>query len=370
MNPTLPLYLTEQIGLTGSSVGIIVAVYAFSALLTRPLMGYLLDTYSRTLIYTVCLLLFGCTFVTYAVAESFSSLLAIRCMQGFLWGGITAAGSTLAADTVPSVRRGEGLSQYGISMPIAMGLGPIFGVFIYNHWGFTYVWVGAMSLTGLAVLSSLLINPAQDKPHLSHAATAELEPKSQFSLYFKPGLRIALVMLLVAFPQGNAISFSALYGKDIGMENPGIIYVMIAVGSIVSRFIVGKNLDKGNITLIISAALITLSSAYLCLALIPSSTCFITAGLFIGIGFGMFMPTLVTLNMNLAHVGQRGTASATLFTAMDLGFGLGVISGGNIYEMTGTLSNAYLISATVDIIACAMAVFIMIPHYKRSISIS
>lgn len=362
LNPTLPLYLRNDLGMSGAEIGRIVSAYAFAALFSRPITGMLLDSFSRKKLYILFLAIFTSSFIVHHWAFTFIPLFLLRCFQGVLWGGITAGGSAIITDVVPASRRGEGLSYYGLSMPIAMGFGPIIGMAIFSLYSFTAVWVEAIVLSFIAVICAFFITTKRTPNHVPKTNKTSIKDK----LFFKPGVPIVLTMLFLAFPQGIAISYAAMYGQQIGMETPAWFYVSIAFGGICSRLFIGKNLDKGYLRYLVTMALSLLVISYVMLSLIPQAWCYICTGIGIGIGFGMMMPSMLTMLMNLAKPEQRGAASSTLFTAMDLGFGLGILIGGALIDITG-LNKIFLIGAAVDLVAIVVFLTISYRAYQRLI---
>jgi MFS family permease len=64
------------------------------------------------------------------------------------------------------------------------------------------------------------------------------------------------------------------------------------------------------------------------LALARNATLFYLSAIIIGFGNGVIFPTFQSMINNLADTLHRGAANSTLYTAVDLGMGLGMILAG------------------------------------------
>ncbi|WP_329380702.1 MFS transporter [Anaerofustis sp. HA2171] len=86
--PIIPVYC-QQIGITGSKVGIVLSAMSVATILFRPIAGYLLDNFNRYLIYVLFLALFCLSFTSFILFPMFGALIVIRLyMEGclfYLW---------------------------------------------------------------------------------------------------------------------------------------------------------------------------------------------------------------------------------------------------------------------------------------------
>ena len=130
MVPVLPVFLSDNFSASESQIGLVLSFYTIAALLIRPFAGYALDVVSRYSIYVVSLLLFSTIFFGYVWATSILFVLVLRFVHGLTWGSMSTAGSTIAVDLVPQKRRGEGIGIFGLSMTIAMAIGPLIAIAI------------------------------------------------------------------------------------------------------------------------------------------------------------------------------------------------------------------------------------------------
>ncbi|MBK5721039.1 MFS transporter [Dysgonomonas sp. Marseille-P4677] len=344
--PSIPLYITEQMGVAQSKTGIVLASYAIALMFVRPFSGYIVDLYSRK---KVLLLAFSCyvlIFLGYFWATTILLFIIVRFLHGITWGLSTVSSSTLAIDVVPTERRAEGIGYYGTFMNVAMAIGPFIAIHIYNSYGFQILLWCAITMGALGIIAVSLIKAPQ-RP------SVERQKLSLDRFFLVKGWPIFLNQLLPCFAWGTIGPFVAQYGKQINIPNAGIFFLFWAGGIIASRVFAGKLVDRGKIHQVNVSAMAIVTIAFFAFATVHNIYAFCISGLFIGIGFGMMFPALQTLYINLAENNQRGTANSTYLIGFDLGLAIGMLLGGFItgYASFETL---YLIASGL----CMLSIFI------------
>lgn len=321
--PSIPLYITEYLGVPQTKTGIVLASYAIAILMIRPFSGYLVDLYSRKKILLISFICYVAIFFGYFYAVTIFVFVIVRFFHGITWGLSTVSSNTLAIDLVPSERRAEGIGYFGTFMNVAMAIGPFIAIHIYQNYSFQILLYCAIFMGILGIVAASFIK-APERPKL------EREKVSFDRFFLLPAWPIFLNQLLPSFAWGTIGPFVAQYGKQINIPNAGIFFLFWAGGIIVSRIFSGRMVDKGYIHLVNTSAMAIVATAFLGFALIHNIVAFCVSGLFIGIGFGMMFPALQTLYINMAENNQRGTANSTYLVGFDLGLALGMLVGGYI----------------------------------------
>lgn len=345
--PSIPLYITEQMGVPQSQTGIVLASYAIALMFVRPFSGFIVDLYSRKKILLIAFSCYVLIFFGYFWATTVLLFIVVRFIHGITWGLSTVSSSTLAIDVVPSERRAEGIGYYGTFMNVAMAIGPFIAIHIYNHSGFDVLLWCAIAMGALGIITvSLIKAPIKTKVE---------RQKISFDRFFLiKGWPIFLNQLLPCFAWGTIGPFVAQYGKGIGIPNAGIFFLFWAGGIIASRVFAGKLVDKGKIHEVNVSAMAIVAIAFLVFALVHNIYAFCISGLFIGVGFGMMFPALQTLYINLAENNQRGTANSTYLIGFDLGLALGMLVGG---YLTGYFSFETLYMVASGLCAASVVVY-------------
>lgn len=345
--PTIPIFLSEELGVTPSHIGLVLSSYVLALLLFRPFSGYLVDIYSRKPLLLGGVIFFVFIFIGYYYAFAILYFVVLRFVHGIFWGLSTVSANTVAIDIMPSSRRAEGIGYFGVNSNIAMAVAPFIAVNIYNDFGFSTLITCSLVMGTIAVLILFMIRvPVRQK-------LDKIPPISIDRFILIKGLPIFGNQLFISFGWGSLIAFAVLYGIEIGIKNSGIFFLFLAVGLILSRINSGRMVDKGHLHTVMQIALGLITAGFLCFAVFRNIYAFCFAAFIIGLGYGSLFPALQTIYVNMAPASKRGTANSTYLTGFDVGIGIGMLVGAIIVENFG-FPAMYLFSAG----SCFVALFI------------
>ena len=357
MVPILPLFLSDNFSATEGEVGLVLSFYTIAALLIRPFAGYAVDTIGRYGIYVGSLLLFTLTFFGYPWASSILFVLMLRFMHGLTWGSMSSAGSTIAVDLVPQKRRGEGIGIFGLSMTIAMAIGPLIAILITGDGGYNRLFFSAAAFSFLGLMLSLFVKVPKIK-----------KQKNKFSfssLIEKKALPVSLNMFFITIPYGGIISFIALYGRSINIESSGVFFLLLALGIAVSRIVSGKSFDRVGPKKISLLGLSLLVIGLFVLAFYKNEIGYHLAALVLGFGFGILMATFQAIANHNVAAEKRGAANSTYLTFFDLGIGFGMLLVGYLIQVLD-YSGTFLLCAGIEFLALFVFLFYTMPKFKQS----
>lgn len=358
MVPILPLFLSDKFAATESQVGLVLSFYTIAALLIRPFAGYALDTLGRHGIYVGSLLLFSLAFFGYPWATSILFVLAIRFLHGLTWGSMSTAGSTIAVDLVPQKRRGEGIGVFGLSMTIAMAIGPLIAIVITGDGSYNSLFFTAAAFSFFGLLLSLFVRIPKVKT---------LKRKFSFrSLIEKRALPVSINMFFVTIPYGGIISFIALYGRSINIESSGIFFLLLAFGIAVSRIVSGKSYDKVGPKKICVLGLGLIIAGLFIIAMNQNVLGYHLSALILGFGFGILMATFQAIANHNVSAEKRGAANSTYLTFFDLGIGVGMLIVGYLIQVLD-YSGAFILCAAIEFLALFVFLFYTFPKYKKRV---
>ena len=346
--PTIPIYLSEELQIEHSEIGIVLSSYAIALLIIRPFCGYWVDVYRRKPLF-----LFGLTcfialfFGYYFVAVSVVYFIILRFVHGLFWGLTTVSSNTVAIDLIPASRRAEGIGYFGVNTNIAMAVAPFIAVNIYENHGFNALVSCALIMGILSIISVLLIKvPIREK-------LDKIPPMSLDRFMLVKGIPIFLNQLFITFGWGTLVAFAVLYGKQTGVGNAGVFFLFLACGLILSRVTSGRFVDKGYIHKVMTIALLAIICGFVSFALFHSIVAFCISAFIIGLGYGTLFPALQIIYINMAPNSKRGTANSTYLTGFDLGIGIGMLVGAYIADHYG-FSAMYLITAGLVVIGLVL----------------
>lgn len=350
--PTLPIY-AEKLGGGELAAGLIIGVFTISSVVIRPYVGLLMDRQGRKGIFTVGLGLFVLAAFLYNFTYSIVLLLALRIIHGFSWGAATTASGTVAADVIPSARRGEGLGYYGMSANLAMAFAPALGLFIIGSYEFSHLFVVATAIALIALISSQAI---------TYAPVEQKKEEAKPAIFEKSSFAPSSVLFFLTFIYGGVVTFIALYAKSLGIDNIGIFFTVYAIFLLFTRPMAGKLADKKGTDFVVIPGMLMTVGGVIILGLANHFNHFMVSAIFLGVGFGAVQPSLQALTISLAPVTRRGAANATFFSAFDMGIGVGSVFLGLLSTWIG-YAHMYLFSGLVGLVG--LIIYIKLIYNKN-----
>ena len=360
--PLLPLYLSEIFMANKHVIGLVLSGYTITALLIRPLSGYLVDSFSRKKILLISYFLFFIFFAGYIVATSLLLFTIIRTIHGAPMGTVTVANSTVAIDVLPSTRRAEGIGYYGLSNNLATAIAPTVGLLMYQYFhSYDIVFIIALLTSGIGLYINSTVKLKEriiqtKKCHLS---------LDRFILL--KGWSIGITLACLAFSYGIISTYLAIYGKEeLHMTSgTGIFFAILCFGLMTSRIIGARTLRRNMIVLNCSLGIIISLFGYFVFAAFHNYWGYYGSALIIGLGNGHMFPAVQNMFISLAASSQRGTANSTLLTSWDIGIGLGVLFGGSFVEWFGYTS-AFWLAWVVNALGVSFFFAYARLHYQRN----
>lgn len=361
--PTIPLYLSESLGIAHSKVGIVLSSYVLALLIIRPFSGYIVDVFPRKMIYLIGLFCFVSVFSGYLIATTVGLFVLFRFLHGLFWGITSVSANTIAIDIIPTSRRAEGIGYFGVSMNLAMAIAPFFAIEIYNTLGFHTLIKIAIFFGIAAWLVASFLKVPKLTPSYAPQKQALRQPFSLDRFILLAGLPILANQILITFGWGTLAAYIVLYGLELGIENSAVFFVFLSIGIMLSRVLSGKLVDKGHLHKIIMTAILLVSLSFLSLSLMANATVFFMTAFTVGLGYGALLPALQTVYVNMAPAARRGTANATYLTGFDIGIGLGMLAGAWLTE-NFSLSFMYLCAAILTFIGLLIYKKLSIKQYE------
>lgn len=87
--PTLPVFVVQELKGDEGNVGYIIGILSLTAVLVRPLSGFLLDVAGRKKVLVIALAAFVLAMAAYNLVTSIALLFALRALHGISWGFTT-----------------------------------------------------------------------------------------------------------------------------------------------------------------------------------------------------------------------------------------------------------------------------------------
>ena len=149
--PVISLYAVGM-GASTSIAGLVIGVFAISALCARIPLGRYIDTHRRKGLLILGALLHVLGPILYIFSPDPAFLVISRIIHGFGLGCWAVASMTTVVDIVPSRRRAEALGYYGFFSLMPITIGPVIGTPIVDYFSFTHAFLLASVIGALPII--------------------------------------------------------------------------------------------------------------------------------------------------------------------------------------------------------------------------
>ncbi len=355
--PTIPLLLMQQLRASLADVGAISAVMALAAIAVRPAAGYALDRWGRKWLFLASLVLFGAICPLYALVTSVGQAFVIRAWHGVPFGIATGASMALAGDLAPPSRRGEALGVFVLTQTVAMAVSPTVAMAILGTAAYSRVFLWATILGAASFAMAFRIRYPNVRDSAARLTAA--------SMLEQRVLATALTAGLIGIAHGGVVTFISLYAHQLRLANLGLYYFANASGQVLSRLVAGGLYDRRGPRSVVPAGVAMLVTGYVILGVVPRPDALLSAGLILGVGFGLTFPALQAMTIEQVKPQRRGAASATFFNGFDLGISAGSFTLAFVAQALGGYSGMFLVSGGLVALAFVAFFAAALPAYRR-----
>ncbi len=348
--------VSKDLGATALGIGGLFSVFTLATLLLRPLVGRGLDRYGRRPFLVAALLIYAAAMGAFASANSLGWLYVARVIQGvgsaFLW----AAVYTIVADLTP--RGGGGKALGKVNETITRG--GMLGMFIALTLTFTFQgdvgWRAAFAGFGLmALVAAWLAWKTVPRTQPSPAPNAERIP------HLGRLWRLLALAFLVGVPQAMLDPIYLIYLQDkfgLGMVNLAWAFFPAGVAAALLSTQLGALSDRfGRLPMLA----LGLAGAGIVSLLMPGfESLIILAILFTltTILWGIVDPARTAMVVDVTGEHDHGTAYGLYDFAQNLGFTVGPVLGGLVFDTLGRAMPFYL--EGIVLIVCTVWVLVFL----------
>ncbi|WGI17524.1 MFS transporter [Methanonatronarchaeum sp. AMET-Sl] len=325
--PIISLY-AEILGAGELMIGVIVGIFAFSAVLSRVPFGRYADNVARKPLLVVGAIIFILAPILYTLTESVLILALIRIFHGIGIGAFSVASMSMAVDMVPRERLGEAMGMFGVPVMLGMILGPGIAGFLVDLTGYNE----AFYISSLFAVVSLILVFLVSESDIDGTGTATFMDVLKDS-----NVTSAVVgVLALTTAYGAITAFFPVYANRLGYTEftIGLFFTVYAVAALIVRVPVGRYADRKGMSIVTAPMMVVSVLGITIISLTTTQTGFYIAGIVFGIGFGAAYTTLLALSVETVAPLERGKASALINSSFDMGIAIGSIA-------LGVLANAY-----------------------------
>ena len=352
--PELPEYLTNMGG--AEYKGLIISLFAVTAMLSRPFSGKLSDTIGRVPVMMsgsiVCLI---CSFI-YPVLTSVAGFLFLRLIHGFSTGFTPTGQTAYISDIIPVERRGEAMGLLGTAGAVGMAAGPAIGGMLANQAGLDAMFYCS---SAFALISILIILGMKETLKEKHTFSPGHLKVDRHDLFEPKVLTPCLIMALCAYSYGALFTVIPDFGEYLGIRNKGLLFTCLTVASLLVRLLGGKASDLYGRKSVLRISTVVMVIAMFIIAFSTTSFQLIAGVTVYGFAQGVTSPTLLAWATDLSPVNRKGRGVSSLYIFMEFGIGIGAFMSGLIYaNQSGNFDNTFLMCGLLAGLAFVYLLFV------------
>jgi MFS family permease len=336
LQPTLPIYVTH-LGATPFVVGLVMASFAATSMILRPLVGYWSDRWSESGVMIAGLLIQGISVLLCYLPFIGTTMIANSC-RGVGWASVNSGGYALLAQCAPAARRGEASGYYSGAQGSATILLPALALWLIDapFGGFRIVFAVSMTIAAIAAALGLLLRArgtiAARQRHTSFAGPwwREIVRVPEKDILLASGLLFGLHVSLPA-----VAGFLVLYARQLGIEHFGWYYVASGATSLIARPLLGQLSDRVGRGAAIGAGFILEATAFCVVMNATTLGGMIMSGVLYMAGNAIGSSATLALALEHANPERRGQVIATYSMAYPLSAGVGSMLAGSAIQIAG-----------------------------------
>jgi len=355
--PVLPLYVT-QLGGSPFVVGMVLACFAASSVIVRPMVGHWCDRWSEAGVM-ISGLLFQATSIFICFIPFVSATMLANGLRGIGWGGLNTGGYSLLAHIAPESRRGEASGLYSGVQSSSSILFPAFALWLlhapFGGFGVVFIATAMFSFAG-AALGAVMTR------HMPKIARANAAPDParrwwrEIFHFIEPDILLPSVILAwlnISLP--SITNFSVLYARELGIIDFGMFFIVIGITSLLGRPMLGRLSDKIGRDLSIAVGFGLQLASLVLITFVSTLTGMVVCGTLYMLGNAIGSSTTLALAVERANPQRRGKQMATFSVAYPLSYGVGSLITGSAVQAAGYAGMFYIMAA-VQVLGLIFAV--------------
>lgn len=353
----LTVYLLE-VNVDISKAGVVVGLFSITALVMRPVSGYITDSYNQKMLMIFSTVLVAVSVLGYVLTSSLPVIVGFRILHGLAFAVGSTAIVAMASHYIPQSRFNEGVGYLGLGQIIASAVAPGLGVYVTSHFGVRYAFYIAAALSLLAMIVMALF-PFQHEP-VPKEQRATVSVRNMISVKV---LDYSFISGCYSFLNGVVSSFLILFAAQRGLEDVGIYFTVSAVFLFLARPLSGKIADRFGLKYIVYPAICMTILSILILVNMNSMWMLILSAAIRALAQGAIQPSLQAACIQKVGVEKSGAATGTYYLGADIGQGAGPVIGGVIAGIWGYAEVFYF---CIVMVMVAALVFFLSSFRKKS----
>jgi MFS family permease len=359
----MSLYAVERFRSSDATAGFAASSFILGAVGARFSSGPLIAAIGRRRIVITGVLIYVVVSALYLAADNIGHLIALRLVHGFAFGALTTTITSGVLTILPMKRRGEGAGYYGVSSTFATAAGPLLAVLLVGAWGYDALFIGCLVFSSGAFAAAIFLRLPEGR---AVRCKGPRRHRAKLSDFFDVAvLPVAAVIGLAGVAYSGVLAYLAPYAQQLQAGwSVGVFYLVYAVVVLAGRLTLGRVQDARGDNAVMYPVLAAFALGLVLLGCAGSGWTLVLSAIFVGFGFGMLIPTMQVIAVNLVPSGRINTAVATIYVLLDAGTGLAPLVLGLLIPVAG-YSGMYLSLGGVLVIALLLYALVHGRHRGR-----
>ena len=326
MNSLIAKY-ADHLGAPATIVGVVVSMFAVTALLLKIFSGPAIDTFNRRYILIIAMSVMALAFFGYSLSHNIPTLMMFRLLQGSSQAFTATCCLALAADTLPPNRIASGIGVFSTAQAASQAIGPTVALTLMAHIGYNATFMIGGCMMFFAAFMASRIN-------IPFVKTKEFRI-SLHNIVAKEALLPAIIMFFLSMTACVISSFLILFAGVQHVSNIGYYFTVYAGTLLITRPLAGRLTDRHGLVRVLIPAMFIFAGAFILISYSASLPMFLLAAFVSAFGYGACQPAIQTFSMKCVSTERRGAASSTNYIGTDLGNLTGPVIAGFLVDHIG-----------------------------------
>jgi MFS family permease len=333
----LPLYTKDELGRGSVGIGVAMGAASLTSIVFSILSGRFADRHGRRPLLLAGAAVMAACYLALALTPGLAAVVGIRLLAGAAEATFVVGAYTVIADIAPERRRGEAMSLVTLASYLGLTIGPVLADLVLGGDRFVAVWLVSVGL--VLVSMAMIVTFRETTPQLDQTASSAWLPPRGALL---PGLLVLLGLL--GF--GGFVTFAALYGRDLGIDRPGLIFALFGGVICLVRAFGRKLPDALGARRMLVLSFLTLATGLATIGGWQSTTGLLVGTVVFAAGQALTYPSAVLLAMEATTTAERSATVGSVGAFVDVAIGLGAFTLGGVAAVWG-YGGAFLAASVV-----------------------
>lgn len=374
--PLMPYYITH-FNASGSSLGLMMALYSLMQFIFAPFWGRVSDRVGRKPVLLLGIAGFALSFTAQGLSQNIFQFIAIRALAGVISSATLPTAMAYIADTTTPENRARGVGMLGAAMGLGMIFGPMLGGFLTKvhpslpaglaallqvttdpstglpiNLSIPFFVSALLALIAIPLVAALLPESLPPERRVAHASGSEGRSAALLGALRGPSGFLFVLSFLLTFALANMETVLALYGQKVFSMGPAQVGLLMGamgvLGVIQQGAVIGPLTRKIGEPRVIQFGLAAGIVGFVSLALAPTLILYGVAAIVFNAGSALLQPSVTALISRRAVSGQGATMGLNQ-SFQSLGRAVGPLWAGFAFDLYAPL--AFWTGAAIQLVA-------------------